>query len=207
MYIDNVYAIGVMRTANPESQIKKNEVEFGEILNTEIKKDTFSSMEEILETNHNAKIIDYYSSESLNCIDGLNNVIICQDTLRHMENDVTFKNRILKIIDDCCSPSAIEEVRSLSPPVKSAGVIIYPDGNYLCWIESIYSNRSNESFDHNKDSIGEKNKARISNQIGNIEKELIIDGLIGDSIITDNEEQNNNNVILNKIIKKRRGDS
>lgn len=207
MYINNVSTICEMENTHKASQNIRNETKFKEILDTEVEKKTPTiMMEDILKTKYNAKIISTYSDFSTNSIEGLNNVIIGKDTLRHMENDTAFKNKILKIIDECCSPEALEEIRSLSPPVKSAGVIIYPDGKYLCWLESIYSERSNESNRHRNDGYrgNQKEKQIVNPQIENIENELVMLGIISDSIIASNEDQNNNGVIFDTLKKKRR---
>ena len=68
-----------------------------------------------------------------------NYVRISAQTLSNMEKNPALKNRILDAIEKFCSKGEQAEIRVLQPPVKSAGMIIYPDGKTLYWLKS-YSN-------------------------------------------------------------------
>ena len=45
------------------------------------------------------------------------------------------KEKVLNDIEEFCSPENQATIRTLQPPVKSAGRIVYPDGRTLYWIE------------------------------------------------------------------------
>lgn len=64
-----------------------------------------------------------------------NYVCISQQTLHRMENDSALKNKVLHIIEEFCSPEEQAKVNALYPPVKSAGMIVYPDGEIMYWLE------------------------------------------------------------------------
>ena len=67
---------------------------------------------------------------------GTNHVIISPETLSKMESDPAMKKSVLSKIEEFCS--------SESPPVKSAGMIIYPDGSTLYWLEGYPNEIGNE---------------------------------------------------------------
>lgn len=140
MQIESIHLYNESITDNKMIDSKSQTVDFEEVMNNEVKKNT--SIEELvkeIESNYNSQITMSLDSFSANPVKGLDNVIIGKETLEKMKNNSVFREKIMKVIDECCSSSAQQEIRSLSPPAKSAGVIIYPDGSYLCWIESIYS--------------------------------------------------------------------
>ena len=171
MQIDSIHLLNEIMTNN-KIDYNSQKVNFEEIMNYEVEKDTFikESVKNI-ESNHSAKITissDYFSAIPTT---GLNNVIIGGDTLKKMKNDNVFCEKIMKVIDECCSYSAQQEIKNLSPPAKSAGVIIYPDGSYLCWIESIYSDRVDINKDRNTDSFMLTDINIKSNQIVDIAEE------------------------------------
>lgn len=64
-----------------------------------------------------------------------NYVQISPGTLERMETDENLKRKVLSKIDEFCSAEWQAEIKSLSPPVKSAGMIVYPDGDCLYWLE------------------------------------------------------------------------
>ena len=66
---------------------------------------------------------------------GTNHVIISPETLSKMESDPALKKSVLSKIEEFCSSESQKEIQALSPPVKSAGMIIYPDGSTLYWLE------------------------------------------------------------------------
>ena len=71
---------------------------------------------------------------------GTNHVIISPETLSKMESDPVLKGSVLSKIEEFCSSESQKEIQALSPPVKSAGMIIYPDGSTLNWLEG-YPNK------------------------------------------------------------------
>ena len=119
------------------NNIESQTTNFSKMVNKVEDDTSINALIESIESEYNAKLIA--PSESSHQVSGLNNVIVSRGTLEKMNNNSAFSEKIMKIINECCSISAQQGIRSLSPPAKSAGVIIYPDGSYLCWIESIYS--------------------------------------------------------------------
>ena len=66
---------------------------------------------------------------------GTNHVIISPAVLLKMENNPVMKEKVLNDIEEFCSLENQAEIKALQPPVKSAGMIVYPDGRTLYWIE------------------------------------------------------------------------
>lgn len=64
-----------------------------------------------------------------------NCVVISPETLCRMEKNPSLKKKILSAIEEFCSPEEQAKVNVLQPPVKSAGMIVYPDGNTFYWLE------------------------------------------------------------------------
>lgn len=85
-----------------------------------------------------------------------NYVQITPETLERMEMDENLKRKVLGKIDEFCSADGQAEIKSLSPPVKSAGMIVYPSGDCLYWLEG-YPNEA--------DGTGSKGKV-VTNNFG-----------------------------------------
>lgn len=89
-----------------------------------------------------------------NCYDFLNNhdirctnyVRISPQTLQDMEKKPALKNKVLNAIKEFCSDESQMEIKALQPPVKSAGMMIYPDGRILYWLEG-YPNEAENKTD------------------------------------------------------------
>ena len=64
-----------------------------------------------------------------------NYVLISPETLSKMEENPALKKKVMSAIDEFCSPEGQAEIKALAPPVKSAGMIVYPDGDTLYWLE------------------------------------------------------------------------
>lgn len=172
---------------------EKRTVSFEDILSKTVEGNTtVAQFARWIETKHNANIIDTSELYASDHISGLNNVIIGGDTLEKMKNNKTFCKKILKVIDDVCSPSAIRDVKSLTPPVKSAGVIIYPDGSYLCWLESVDSDIDND------------NKEMNTNKYLKVNWGDLIENIRGNLNDNTTEQINNLGVILNSNYVKRK---
>jgi hypothetical protein len=71
-----------------------------------------------------------------------------------MEQNPALKKKILQEIEEFCSPQNQAEVDALQPPVKSAGMIIYPDGTALYWLEAYPTETGSEKI-INENSINE----------------------------------------------------
>ena len=60
-----------------------------------------------------------------------NYVAISGETLSKMEENPALEKKVMRAIEEFCSPEAQAEINALAPPVKSAGMIVYPDGDTL----------------------------------------------------------------------------
>ena len=70
-----------------------------------------------------------------NDLRGTNHVIISPAALSKMENNPVLKEKVLNDIEGFCSPENQAAIRALQQSVKSAGMIVYPDGRTRYWIE------------------------------------------------------------------------
>jgi hypothetical protein len=93
-------------------------------------------------------------TSDINC---RNYVSISPGTLSEMEQNPALKKKILQEIEEFCSPKNQAEVDALQPPVKSAGMIIYPDGTALYWLEAYPTEIGSEKSEKiiNENSINE----------------------------------------------------
>ena len=80
-------------------------------------------------------VVDCDQFLETNDLRGTNHVIISPAALSKMENNPVLKEKVLNDIEEFCSPENQAEIKALQPPVKSAGMIVYPDGRTLYWIE------------------------------------------------------------------------
>lgn len=69
-----------------------------------------------------------------------NFVCIPQETLTKMEENPVLKKKVLTAIEEFCSPEEQAEINALQPPVKSAGMLVYPDGRIMYWLEGYPNN-------------------------------------------------------------------
>ena len=77
-------------------------------------------------------VTDFLNTHDIRC---KNYVAISADTLSKMEENPTLKKKVMSAIEEFCSPETQAEINALAPPVKSAGMIVYPDGDTLYWLE------------------------------------------------------------------------
>ncbi len=54
------------------------------------------------------------------------------------------KKKILSAIEEFCSIEEQAKVNALQPPVKSAGMIVYPNGDAIYWLEGYSTNLDEE---------------------------------------------------------------
>ena len=94
----------------------------------------------VLDVGVVANVDAFLSDNDIRC---KNMVCISPGTLEKMEQDPALKKKILSAIEEFCSPEERAKVNALQPPVKSAGMIVYPDGDVLYWLEG-YPNNINE---------------------------------------------------------------
>lgn len=99
-------------------------------------------------TLHIDSTVDCQKLLDENDLSGTNHVIISPEALSKMENDPALKKNVVGKIEEFCSPESQKEISALSPPVKSAGMIIYPDGTMLYWLEG-YPNEAGTEKDKN----------------------------------------------------------
>ena len=77
-------------------------------------------------------VTDFLNTHDIRC---KNYVAISGDTLSKMEENPVLKKKVMSAIEEFCSPETQAEINALAPPVKSAGMIISPDGDTLYWLE------------------------------------------------------------------------
>ena len=77
-------------------------------------------------------VTDFLNTHDIRC---KNYVAISAGTLSKMEENPVLKKKVMSAIEEFCSPEAQAEINALAPPVKSAGMIVYPDGDTLYWLE------------------------------------------------------------------------
>ncbi len=73
-----------------------------------------------------------------------NMVCISPGTLEKMDQDPKLKKKILSAIEEFCSIEEQAKVNALQPPVKSAGMIVYPNGDAIYWLEGYSTNIDEE---------------------------------------------------------------
>ncbi|MCM1499397.1 MAG: hypothetical protein NC124_13100 [Clostridium sp.] len=113
---------------------------------------TGGAMAEEIRRRYNVKL-DVGNCQELidNCdIHCTNYVSITPQTLKNMEKSPALKDKVMDAIEEFCSQEEQTGIRALSPPVKSAGMIIYPDGRTLYWLEGypneLESNKNKKSI-------------------------------------------------------------
>ena len=77
-------------------------------------------------------VSDFLNTHDIRC---KNYVAISADTLSKMEENPALKKKVMSAIEEFCSPETQAEINALAPPVKSAGMIVYPDVDTLYWLE------------------------------------------------------------------------
>ncbi|MBD5096109.1 MAG: hypothetical protein HDT40_03725 [Lachnospiraceae bacterium] len=131
---------------NSDSEIKNIK---GEEFKNLFDKLTGGRMAEEIRENYNVTLdvgsvgscYDLINSYDIRCT---NYVRIAPQTLSNMEKNPALKNKVLNAIKEFCSKEEQMEIRALLPPVKSAGMIIYPDGRTLYWLEGYPNEPENE---------------------------------------------------------------
>ncbi|MDE7423103.1 MAG: hypothetical protein K2N51_05345 [Lachnospiraceae bacterium] len=101
---------------------------------------------------------------------GTNHVIISPATLSKMENDSVLKEKVLNDIEEFCSPENQAEIRALQPPVKSAGMIVYPDGRTLYWIEGYPNEIGSEK---SKKNVNENSISELLQMYSNADNQML----------------------------------
>lgn len=115
-------------------------------------------------------VIDCDQFLETNDLRGTNHVIISPATLSKMENNPVLKEKVLNDIEEFCSPENQAEIKALQPPVKSAGMIVYPDGRTLYWIEGYPNETGSEK---SKNIINEKSINELLQMYSNADNQMV----------------------------------
>ena len=114
-------------------------------------------------------VVDCDQFLETNDLRGTNHVIISPAALSKMENNPVLKEKVLNDIEEFCSPENQAEIKALQPPVKSAGMIVYPDGRTLYWIEGYPNEIGNEK---SKKMVNEKSISELSQVYSNADNQM-----------------------------------
>ena len=143
MSIENCVGVNVDRisldnnmsnVAHKTQDINNSDFEelFNKITGGEIAQEIRDSYNVTLNVGFIGNVNDVLNTYDFRC---KNYVGISQETLSKMEQDPALKKKVMSAIEEFCSPEAQAEINALAPPVKSAGMLVYPDGDVLYWLE------------------------------------------------------------------------
>ena len=99
-----------------------------------------------LDVNGIYNVEEFLNTNNIKCT---NYVCISQETLSKMEQIPSLKKKVFDAIAEFSSPEGQAEIKALQPPVKSAGMIVYPDGKILYWLEGYpndFKGKSEKNF-------------------------------------------------------------
>jgi len=124
--------------------------------------------------NHNVtlkagNVVDYDQFLETNDLRGINHVIISPAALSKMENNSVLKEKVWNEIEEFCSPENQAEIKALQPPVKSAGMIVYPDGRTLYWMEG-YPNETESG--KSKKTVNENSISELLQMYSNADNQI-----------------------------------
>ena len=143
MSIENCVGVNVDRisldnnmsnVAHKTQDINNSDFEelFNKITGGEIAQEIRDSYNVTLNVGFIGNVNDVLNTYDFRC---KNYVGISQETLSKMEQDPALKKKVMSAIEEFCSPEAQAEINALAPPAKSAGMLVYPDGDVLYWLE------------------------------------------------------------------------
>lgn len=135
----DIQSLGILNNFTIQGNVttvKNTESDFKELF----EKITGGELARKIRDNYNVtlnvgNVVDCDQFLETNDLRGTNHVIISPAVLLKMENNPVMKEKVLNDIEEFCSPENQAEIKALQPPVKSAGMIVYPDGRTLYWIE------------------------------------------------------------------------
>lgn len=135
----DIQSLGILNNFTIQGNVttvKNTESDFKELF----EKITGGELASKIRDNYNVtlnvgNVVDCDQFLETNDLRGTNHVIISPAVLLKMENNPVMKEKVLNDIEEFCSPENQAEIKALQPPVKSAGMIVYPDGRTLYWIE------------------------------------------------------------------------
>lgn len=148
--------ININNTQAKTGSVQNNEFKelFDKITGGDLAQEIRDTYDVTLNVGSIGNVTDFLNTHDIRC---KNFVAISTDTLSKMEENPALKKKVMSAIEEFCSPKAQAEINALAPPVKSAGMIIYPDGSTLYWLEG-YSNEIGNEKDKkivNEKSISE----------------------------------------------------
>ena len=126
--------ININNTQDKASGVQSNEFKemFGKITGGDMAQEIRDTYDVTLNVGCIGKVTDFLNTHDIRC---KNFVAISADTLSKMEENSALKKKVMSAIEEFCSSEAQAEINALAPPVKSAGMIVYPDGDTLYWLE------------------------------------------------------------------------
>lgn len=135
----DIQSLGILNNFTIQGNVttvKNTESDFKELF----EKITGGELARKIRDNYNVtlnvgNVVDCDQFLETNDLRGTNHVIISPAVLLKMENNPVMKEKVLNDIEEFCSPENQAEIKALQPPVKSAGMIVYPDGRTFYWIE------------------------------------------------------------------------
>lgn len=150
--------------------VKNTESDFKELF----EKITGGELAREIRDNYNVtlnvgNVVDCDQFLETNDLRGTNHVIISPTALSKMENNPVLKEKVLNNIEEFCSPQNQAEIKALQPLVKSAGMIVYPDGRTLYWIEGY---RDEIGSDKNKKLINESSINELLQTYSNADNQI-----------------------------------
>ena len=126
--------ININNTQDKACGVQSNEFKelFDKITGGDLAQEIRDTYDVTLNVGSIGNVTDFLNTHDIRC---KNYVAISADTLSKMEENPVLKKKVMSAIEEFCSPKAQAEINALAPPVKSAGMIVYPDGDTLYWLE------------------------------------------------------------------------
>ena len=126
--------ININNTQAKAGSVQSNEFKelFDKITGGDLAQEIRDTYDVTLNVGSIGNVTDFLNTHDIRC---KNYVAISADTLSKMEENPVLKKKVMSAIEEFCSPKAQAEINALAPPVKSAGMIVYPDGDTLYWLE------------------------------------------------------------------------
>ena len=126
--------ININNTQAKAGSVQSNEFKelFDKITGGDMAQEIRDTYDVTLNVGSIGNVTDFLNTHDIRC---KNFVAISADTLSKMEENPALKKKVTSAIEEFCSPKAQAEINALAPPVKSAGMIVYPDGDTLYWLE------------------------------------------------------------------------
>lgn len=126
--------ININNTQSKAGSVQSNEFKelFDKITGGDMAQEIRDTYDVTLNVGSIGNVTDFLNTHDIRC---KNFVAISADTLSKMEENPALKKKVMSDIREFCSPKTQAEINALAPPVKSAGMIVYPDGDTLYWLE------------------------------------------------------------------------